>query len=164
MSVMRTKSIEQSIKETDDPEFAAQEEADRWLDLTVFGIGVIIGAGIFTLTGRAAADLRRSVDRASRSCSPRSAAASRRSATPSSPRPSRSPVRPTPSPTPPSASSSRGSSAGTCSSSSRSARAWWPRVGRTTPRSSSTTMGITLPASPQSKTPGSATSTSWRSS
>ncbi|KRE56284.1 amino acid permease [Phycicoccus sp. Soil748] len=55
MSVMRTKSIEQSIKETDDPEFQLKKKLTA-LDLTVFGIGVIIGAGIFTLTGRAAAD------------------------------------------------------------------------------------------------------------
>ncbi|KQU65248.1 amino acid permease [Phycicoccus sp. Root101] len=54
MSVMRTKSIEQSIKETDDPEFQLKTKLTA-LDLTVFGIGVIIGAGIFTLTGRAAA-------------------------------------------------------------------------------------------------------------
>ena len=54
MSVMRTKSIEQSIKETDDPEFQLKKKLSA-LDLTVFGIGVIIGAGIFTLTGRAAA-------------------------------------------------------------------------------------------------------------
>ena len=55
MSVMRTKSIEQSIKETDDPEFQLKKKLTA-LDLTVFGIGVIIGAGIFTLTGRAAAE------------------------------------------------------------------------------------------------------------
>jgi APA family basic amino acid/polyamine antiporter len=53
MSVMRTKSIEQSIKETDDPDFALKKSL-TWLDLTVFGIGVIIGAGIFTFTGKAA--------------------------------------------------------------------------------------------------------------
>ncbi|GAA4712327.1 amino acid permease [Pedococcus ginsenosidimutans] len=52
---MRTKSIEQSIKETDDPEFQLKKKLTA-LDLTVFGIGVIIGAGIFTLTGRAAAN------------------------------------------------------------------------------------------------------------
>src|SRR4051794_24058934 len=55
MSVFRTKSVEASM--------ASSEEADHKLkrtlsalDLTVFGIGVIIGAGIFTLTGRAAKD------------------------------------------------------------------------------------------------------------
>ena len=54
MSIMRTKSIEQSIRETDEPEFQLKKKLSA-LDLTVFGIGVIIGAGIFTLTGRAAA-------------------------------------------------------------------------------------------------------------
>jgi APA family basic amino acid/polyamine antiporter len=52
---MRTKSIEQSIRETDEPEYQLKKKLTA-LDLTVFGIGVIIGAGIFTLTGRAAAD------------------------------------------------------------------------------------------------------------
>ncbi|GAA2017753.1 amino acid permease [Terrabacter terrae] len=53
MSVFRTKSIESSM--------ASAEEADHKLkrtlsalDLTVFGIGVIIGAGIFTVAGKAA--------------------------------------------------------------------------------------------------------------
>ncbi|WP_270889833.1 APC family permease [Pedococcus sp. 5OH_020] len=53
MSVLRTKSIEQSIRETDDPDYALKKSLS-WLDLTVFGIGVIIGAGIFTFTGKAA--------------------------------------------------------------------------------------------------------------
>src|SRR6187402_3154797 len=53
MSVMRTKSIEQSIREGDDPEFQLKRRLTA-LDLTVFGVGVIIGAGIFTLTGRVA--------------------------------------------------------------------------------------------------------------
>ncbi len=53
MSVMRTKSIEQSIRETEDPDYALKKSLS-WLDLTVFGIGVIIGAGIFTFTGKAA--------------------------------------------------------------------------------------------------------------
>ncbi|WP_377640005.1 amino acid permease [Oryzobacter terrae] len=55
MDVMRTKSIEQSIAETDEEGFQLKKKLSA-LDLTVFGIGVIIGAGIFTLTGRAAAD------------------------------------------------------------------------------------------------------------
>ena len=55
MSVMRTKSIEQSIAETDEEGFQLKKKLSA-LDLTVFGIGVIIGAGIFPLTGRAAAD------------------------------------------------------------------------------------------------------------
>jgi len=54
MSVLRTKSIEQSLRDTEDPEFQLKKRLSA-LDLTVFGIGVIIGAGIFTLTGKAAA-------------------------------------------------------------------------------------------------------------
>ena len=53
MSLMRTKSIEQSIRETDEPEYQLKKRLSA-LDLTVFGVGVIIGAGIFTVTGRAA--------------------------------------------------------------------------------------------------------------
>ena len=52
---MRTKSIEQSIADTDEPEYKLNKTLTA-LDLTVFGVGVIIGAGIFTLTGRAAKD------------------------------------------------------------------------------------------------------------
>ena len=53
MSIMRTKTIEQSIAETDESEYQLKKRLTA-LDLTVFGIGVIIGAGIFTLTGKAA--------------------------------------------------------------------------------------------------------------
>jgi len=53
MSVMRTKSIERSIADTEEPEFRLRKSLSA-LDLTVFGVGVVIGAGIFTLTGRAA--------------------------------------------------------------------------------------------------------------
>lgn len=56
MNLLRTKSIEQSIRDTDDPEFKLKKSLS-WLDLTVFGVGVVIGAGIFTLTGRAAHDV-----------------------------------------------------------------------------------------------------------
>lgn len=52
--VFRTKSVEQSIEDTDEPEYRLKKNLTA-VDLTVFGIGVIIGAGIFTLTGRAAA-------------------------------------------------------------------------------------------------------------
>ena len=47
---MRTKSVEQSIADTDEPEYKLKKTLSA-LDLTVFGVGVIIGAGIFTLTG-----------------------------------------------------------------------------------------------------------------
>ncbi|MFT3873190.1 MAG: amino acid permease [Nocardioides sp.] len=53
MDVLRTKSIEQSLADTEDPEFQLKRRLTA-LDLTVFGVGVIIGAGIFTLTGRVA--------------------------------------------------------------------------------------------------------------
>lgn len=53
-SVMRTKSVEQSIRDTEDPEHQLKKELGA-LDLMVFGVGVIIGAGIFILTGQAAA-------------------------------------------------------------------------------------------------------------
>ena len=50
---MRTKSVEQSIRDTEDPEFKLNKSLGP-LDLTVFGIGVIIGTGLFVLTGEAA--------------------------------------------------------------------------------------------------------------
>lgn len=53
-SIFRTKTIEASIAETGESEYQLKKRLGA-LDLTVFGIGVIIGAGIFTLTGRAAA-------------------------------------------------------------------------------------------------------------
>ncbi len=54
MSLFRTKSIEESIAATDEAEHQLKKNLGP-LDLTVFGIGVIIGAGIFTVTGKAAA-------------------------------------------------------------------------------------------------------------
>jgi basic amino acid/polyamine antiporter, APA family len=54
MSLMRTKSIEQSIAQTDEPDHRLKKELTA-LDLTVFGIGVTIGGGLFVLTGQAAA-------------------------------------------------------------------------------------------------------------
>ena len=54
VGIMRTKSIEQSIRDTEDPEFKLSKSLGP-LDLTVFGIGVIIGTGLFVLTGEAAA-------------------------------------------------------------------------------------------------------------
>jgi len=56
MSVMRTKSVERSIADTEEPEFQLRKSLSA-LDLTIFGVGVVIGAGIFTLTGRAAHDV-----------------------------------------------------------------------------------------------------------
>lgn len=54
MNLMRTKSVEQSIADTDHPDHRLKKDLGA-LDLVVFGVGVIIGAGIFVLTGTAAA-------------------------------------------------------------------------------------------------------------
>ena len=56
MSLLRTKSIEASIADSEASEFQLKKDLSA-LDLTVFGIGVIIGAGIFTVTGRAAHEM-----------------------------------------------------------------------------------------------------------
>ncbi|MER5425877.1 amino acid permease [Streptosporangium roseum] len=56
MEVFRVKSIEQSIQDTEEPEHRLRKDLSA-LDLTVFGIGVIVGTGIFVLTGRVARDL-----------------------------------------------------------------------------------------------------------
>ncbi|GJF34337.1 amino acid permease [Kitasatospora sp. NE20-6] len=52
-SLVRTKPVEQSIADTEEPEHALRRSLSA-LDLTVFGVGVIIGTGIFVLTGTAA--------------------------------------------------------------------------------------------------------------
>lgn len=52
-SLFRTKSIEQSIQDTEEPEHALKKSLSA-LDLTVFGVGVVIGTGIFVLTGAVA--------------------------------------------------------------------------------------------------------------
>ncbi|WP_030420682.1 amino acid permease [Streptomyces sp. NRRL F-5065] len=54
-SLFRTKKIEQSIQDTEEPEHALKKSLSA-LDLTVFGVGVIIGTGIFVLTGTVAKD------------------------------------------------------------------------------------------------------------
>jgi APA family basic amino acid/polyamine antiporter len=53
MNLFRTKTVEQSIADTDDPDQRLRRELSV-VDLTVFGIGVVIGTGIFVLTGKAA--------------------------------------------------------------------------------------------------------------
>ncbi|MDR2895603.1 MAG: amino acid permease, partial [Propionibacteriaceae bacterium] len=55
LNLLRTKSIAQSLADADEPEYQLKKTLSA-MDLTVFGIGVIIGAGIFTLTGKAAHD------------------------------------------------------------------------------------------------------------
>jgi APA family basic amino acid/polyamine antiporter len=49
----RIKSVEDSIRDTDEPEHKLRRHLSG-LDLTVFGVGVIIGTGIFVLTGEVA--------------------------------------------------------------------------------------------------------------
>jgi APA family basic amino acid/polyamine antiporter len=53
MNVFRTKTVEQSIRDTEEPEHQLKKRLGA-LDLTVFGVGVVIGTGIFVLTGQAA--------------------------------------------------------------------------------------------------------------
>lgn len=55
-SFTRTKSIEQSMADTDDPDTRLRRDLSAW-DLTVFGVAVVIGAGIFTLTARTAGNV-----------------------------------------------------------------------------------------------------------
>ncbi|SNS73945.1 amino acid/polyamine/organocation transporter, APC superfamily [Geodermatophilus pulveris] len=54
-STRRVKSVEDSIRDTDEPEHRLKKNLSG-LDLTVFGVGVIIGTGIFVLTGLVARD------------------------------------------------------------------------------------------------------------
>ena len=53
LNLLRTKTVEQSIADTDEPERRLRRALGP-IDLTVIGIGVIIGTGIFVLTGKAA--------------------------------------------------------------------------------------------------------------
>jgi hypothetical protein len=55
MNLTRTKTIEQSIADTEEPEHQLRKELGP-VQLTVFGVGVIIGTGIFVLTGEAAGE------------------------------------------------------------------------------------------------------------
>ena len=55
MNLTRTKSVEQSIKDTEESEHQLRKELGP-LQLTVFGVGVILGTGIFVLTGEAAGE------------------------------------------------------------------------------------------------------------
>ena len=53
--LLRTKSIEQSIEDTDESESKLRRDLGTW-DLIVFGVAVVVGAGIFTLTASTAGD------------------------------------------------------------------------------------------------------------
>jgi APA family basic amino acid/polyamine antiporter len=55
VNLFRTKTIEQSIADTEEPEHQLRKQLGA-LQLTVFGVGVIIGTGIFVLTGEAAGE------------------------------------------------------------------------------------------------------------
>ncbi|WP_063060481.1 amino acid permease [Nocardia sienata] len=55
-SLFRTKSVEQSIRDTDEPGKKLRKELTSW-DLAIFGVAVVIGAGIFTLTARTAGNV-----------------------------------------------------------------------------------------------------------
>jgi APA family basic amino acid/polyamine antiporter len=53
--IFRTKSVEQSIADTDEPETRLRKDLTTW-DLIVFGVAVVVGAGIFTLAASTAGD------------------------------------------------------------------------------------------------------------
>ena len=52
----RIKSVEQSIRDTDEPGTRLRKEL-TWRDLTVFGVSVVVGAGIFTVTASTFANI-----------------------------------------------------------------------------------------------------------
>ena len=53
---LRIKSVEQSIADTDEPSTRLRKDMNWW-DLTVFGVSVVIGAGIFTITASTAGNI-----------------------------------------------------------------------------------------------------------
>ncbi|MGD9987191.1 amino acid permease [Pseudonocardia sp.] len=54
--VFRTKSVEQSMKDTDEPDSKLRKDLGTW-DLIVFGVAVVVGAGIFTITATTAGNV-----------------------------------------------------------------------------------------------------------
>ncbi|ASO22502.1 APA family basic amino acid/polyamine antiporter [Actinoalloteichus hoggarensis] len=52
----RVKSVEQSIADTDEPGSRLRKDLTAW-DLMVFGVAVVVGAGIFTLAARTAGNI-----------------------------------------------------------------------------------------------------------
>jgi APA family basic amino acid/polyamine antiporter len=52
-SLFRTKTVEQSIADTEEPEHGLRKSLSA-LDLIVYGVGVIVGTGIFVVTGSVA--------------------------------------------------------------------------------------------------------------
>ncbi|MHA6792911.1 amino acid permease [Pseudonocardia bannensis] len=55
VGIMRTKSVEQSIQDTDEPDTKLRKDLTTW-DLIVFGVAVVVGAGIFTLAASTAGE------------------------------------------------------------------------------------------------------------
>jgi APA family basic amino acid/polyamine antiporter len=55
-ALRRIKSVEQSIADTDEPSTRLRKDL-TWWDLTVFGVSVVIGAGLFTITASTAGNL-----------------------------------------------------------------------------------------------------------
>ena len=78
MSIFATKPIDQITAEAGAEGAHTLKRVLGPLDLTLLGIGAIIGAGIFVLTGQAAAAQRRPGHRALLRCSPALACALRR--------------------------------------------------------------------------------------
>ncbi|BBZ05575.1 amino acid permease [Mycolicibacterium chitae] len=56
ISRWRTKSVEQSIADTDEPGTRLRKDL-TWWDLTIFGVSVVVGAGIFTVTATTAGNI-----------------------------------------------------------------------------------------------------------
>jgi basic amino acid/polyamine antiporter, APA family len=56
MGLWRTKSVEQSMQDTEQEGHQLRRNLTAW-DLVVFGVAVVVGAGIFTTTAKAAATL-----------------------------------------------------------------------------------------------------------
>ncbi|GAS95249.1 cationic amino acid transport integral membrane protein [Mycolicibacterium canariasense] len=56
MAGSRVKTVEQSIADTDEPGTRLRKDL-TWWDLTVFGVSVVVGAGIFTVTASTAANI-----------------------------------------------------------------------------------------------------------
>ena len=52
----RTKTVEQTIADTDEPGTRLRKNL-TWRDLTVFGVSVVVGAGIFTVTASTAGNI-----------------------------------------------------------------------------------------------------------
>ncbi len=53
---LRTKSVEQSIADTEEEESRLRKDLSWW-DLAVFGVSVVVGAGIFTITASTAGNI-----------------------------------------------------------------------------------------------------------